>query len=71
MLQERDRALAAAFDDLRRSRAIPRLAAMVDLGVVADEELNGFSAQTRDAALFLQDLTRPRGGASLRHDETR
>jgi len=61
MLQERDRALAAAFDDMRRSTAIPRLAAMVNLGVITGEELSGFSAPTRDAALLLTDLSRPRG----------
>ena len=38
MLKERDASIAAAFDDLRRSTAIQRLAAMIALGVVTDEE---------------------------------
>jgi hypothetical protein len=55
LLLDRDRALAAAFDDMRRSRAFERLDAMMDLGVVTDEELSGFTPRIRDAA-----LSRPR-----------
>ena len=60
LLQERDRTLAGAFNDLRRSTAIPRLAAMLQLEVVTDDELSGFSAETRDSATFLSELSRPR-----------
>ena len=59
MLQERDRALATAFDDMRRTMAIPRLAAILNLGVITEEELAGFSAPTRDSALSLKDLLSP------------
>ena len=61
MLKERDESIAAAFDDLRRSTAIQRLAAMIALGVVTDEELNRFSAPTRDSAILLVDLSRSSG----------
>jgi len=61
MLKERDASIAAAFDDLRRSTAIQRLAAMIALGVVTDEELNRFSAPTRDSAIVLADLSRSSG----------
>ncbi len=60
LLQERDRALAAAFDDMRRSRAIDRLAGMLALEVITDEELGGFTPPTRDSARLLGDLRRPR-----------
>lgn len=59
LLQERDAALGAAFDDLRRSTAIPRLAAMLQLNVVTDEEFGEFSAATRDSATLLSELSRP------------
>ena len=36
-----------AFTDLRRSTAFMKLLQMVDLGLISDEELQGFSAQTR------------------------
>ena len=46
LLDKRNQALAAAFDDMRRSMAIPRLAALVNLALVTDEELREFSAPT-------------------------
>ena len=36
-----------AFTDLRRSTAFMKLLQMVALGLISDEELKGFSAQTR------------------------
>ena len=50
LLQERDRSIATAFDDIRRSTAVERLAAMIALKVVNDEELDQFSAGTRESA---------------------
>jgi hypothetical protein len=45
--RERDEELAGAFDDMRRSRAHARLVAMCRLGVVTDEEMEGFTPETR------------------------
>ena len=59
LLKERDQSLAAAFNDLKRSAAIPRLAAMIDLGVVTDAELAEFSAPTRESATGWADLWQP------------
>jgi len=56
LLKDRDRNLAAAFDDLRRSTAIQRLAAMIALEVVSEEELAQFSAGTQDSAKLLSGL---------------
>jgi hypothetical protein len=38
LIEERDERIAAAFDDLRRSTAIQRLAAMINLGVITDPD---------------------------------
>jgi hypothetical protein len=43
----RNRDLAFAFDDLRRSTALLRLIAMRKLGVITEEDLLPFSAETR------------------------
>jgi hypothetical protein len=66
LLQERDESLAAAFNDLRRSTAIQRLAAMVRLGVVTDAELSEFSAATRESAEMLAELWGRPGKSSTR-----
>ena len=47
LVEKRDRELARAFDDLRRSTATNRLIAMRTLGVVTDEEMERFSEGTR------------------------
>jgi hypothetical protein len=60
LIKERDESMAAAFDDLRRATAIQRLAAMILLGVVTDEERGQLGPATRDSAMFLADLRRPR-----------
>jgi hypothetical protein len=51
--------LAAAFDDLRRSTAIQRLAAMIGLGVVTEAELGEFTAPTRESATGWAELWQP------------
>jgi len=43
LIKERDERIVAAFDDLRRSTTIQRLAAMINLGVMTDVELAQFS----------------------------
>lgn len=58
LLDERTHALAVAFDDRRRSMAITRLAALLKLALVTDEELSGFSAPTRHPALGLAPVSR-------------
>ena len=47
----RNREVAGAFDDLRRSTALNRLVDMRRLGVVTDEDLLAFSEETRAAVL--------------------
>lgn len=56
LLRERDRSLEWAFDDMRRSRALERLAAMITLGVVTPDELEGFSPGVRESASGLAGI---------------
>lgn len=46
-IQERDKDIAFAFNDFRRSTAVLSLARIHVLGAVTDEELGRFSAGTR------------------------
>jgi len=59
LVKERDENIAAAFNDLRRSTAIQRLASMLLLGAVTDEELSQFNPETRESAAALADIWRP------------
>jgi hypothetical protein len=56
LLQERNREMAGAFDDMRRSRALQRLAAMVDLGMITEDEIAKFSSGVRQ---YIRDLDTP------------
>jgi len=41
--------MAQAFDDMRRSRALTRIASIKALGLLTDEEFSRFSQETREA----------------------
>ncbi len=56
LIKERDKQLANAFDDFRRSTAVMQLGIMRRMGLLTDEELSLFSQETR---------TRVEGIASL------
>lgn len=47
-LKDRDREVARAFDDPKRSQMIHQLAAMQELDLLTSEELSRFSARTRE-----------------------
>lgn len=49
LVRERDRKLAAAFDDKRRSTALSQLALIRSYGLLTDEEVGRFSPEARDA----------------------
>jgi hypothetical protein len=49
LLQTRDKELARAFDDLKRSQAITQLAVMWSLGLLTEVELQQFSVETQAA----------------------
>ncbi len=48
LLRRRDKEMARAFDDLRRSRALIQIASMKGLGVLTDDELRRFSQETQE-----------------------
>ncbi len=59
LIQKRDEELGSAFDDVKRSTALMRLAQMRVLGLVTDEEFAEFTSQTQaTVALFLQNRRR-------------
>lgn len=58
LLQDRDDDITAGFDDMRRSRAIVRLANIHALGLFTDEEFERFSPGTRETVLFLRGVER-------------
>jgi hypothetical protein len=61
LIRERDDRVAAAFDDLRRSTAIQRLAAMINLEVVSSVDLGRFTPATRESATAFAEILAPRG----------
>jgi hypothetical protein len=56
LIQRRDRDMARAFDDPRRSRALQQLSAMHALGLLEVGELAAFTDATREAVEFLSTL---------------
>jgi len=48
LLKNRDKEMARAFDDFRRSTAVLQLAIMRRMRLLTDEDLSVFSAQTQE-----------------------
>ena len=55
LMHKRDKEIASAFDDFRRSTAIVQIAIIRKLGVITDEELGRFSESTRASLQFFWD----------------
>ena len=55
LLRDRDRAMAAAFDHLSRSRMLLQLAAMRSLGLVDPGDLEGMSQGTQERIRLLTE----------------
>lgn len=53
LIQKRNRELARAFDDPRRSRALQQLLAMYSIGLIEPAELARFSASTQETIRLL------------------
>ena len=58
LLKERDKKLASAFDDFRRSTAVMQLAIMRAMGLLTDDHLGVFSEQTRQQVLSIVSIGR-------------
>jgi hypothetical protein len=52
LMHKRDKEIASAFDDFRRSTAVFQIAIIRKLGVITDEELGRFSEPTRASLQF-------------------
>jgi hypothetical protein len=50
VLHQRDKEMAQAFNDMRRSRAVTRIASIKALGLLTEDEFSRFSQETREAA---------------------
>ena len=53
LMRKKDRKLAIAFDDLRRSTAIPQIAVIHSYGLITADEFQRFSPRTREVILML------------------
>jgi hypothetical protein len=54
IVAHRDREIARIFDDLKRSRAPTMLAEMCSVGLLTEDELSGFSPETRSVIDMLR-----------------
>jgi len=52
LIQQRDKDLSGAFDDLRRSTASLQIGIIYSLGVITEEELTRFTPETRARVLY-------------------
>ena|SRR6266853_3271814 len=53
LIEQKDRDLSRAFDDMRRSTALVQLAIIHSHGVITEEEIMRFTPATRDTISFL------------------
>jgi len=56
LIQKRNDEIAHAFDDFRRSTACRQLGIMRRMGLLADEDLSGFSRETQERVLGIASL---------------
>ena len=54
LIKRRDREMANAFDDVRRSTAFIRMLAIVSLGLLTEDEIDQFSPEMRDGLRSLR-----------------
>jgi hypothetical protein len=58
LLRRRDKELANAFDDMRRSTALRHICSLQSLGLLTGEEFARFSPGTRETALSILGIDR-------------
>jgi hypothetical protein len=56
LIEQRDRELADAFNGMRRSRARQQLACICSHGLLTEDEMSGFSPETRQVVRLLLGL---------------
>ena len=60
LLHKRDKELGRSFDDFRRSTAVMQLSVMRRMGLLTDEELSRFSAETQNTIRAFESISRDR-----------
>ena len=60
LLKKRDKELAQAFDDYRRSTAFAQLVTMMSTELLTEEDLQGFSPGTQEKLQKIRSLMNPR-----------
>ncbi len=55
IIQSRDKAIAAMFNDPRRSNASMKISSIYSYGLFTEDEMQGFSQEVRSFAEFLMD----------------
>jgi hypothetical protein len=69
LIERRDREIADAFNDMRRSRAVMLICHLHNFGLLSDEEFARFSDETRGAVQgFLGFAERERAASGPRED---
>lgn len=58
LIQDRDKTMARAFDDLRRSTALMRLVNIINEGLLTDEELKQFSQELQSQIDAIKSISR-------------
>jgi glutaredoxin 2 len=58
LIRDRNKTMASAFDDLRRSNAFVLLANIKQQGLLTEEELMQFSPEARDAIEAIESIRR-------------
>jgi hypothetical protein len=58
LIRNRDKTMARAFNDPKRSMAIIQLANIIEEGLLTDDELKQFSAETREAVEVIEHMRR-------------
>ena len=58
LIQDRDKTMARAFDDLRRSTALMRPVNVINEGLLTDEELKQFSQELQSRIDAIKSISR-------------
>ena len=70
LTQERNAAMATAFDDMRRSTGLQRLTAMIGLNLLTHDELAAFTPDVQETAREMSKLLSPRRKSTRRPQQS-
>jgi hypothetical protein len=70
LMDERNAAMATAFDDMRRSTGLQRLTAMIGLNLLTHDELAAFTPDVQETAREMSKLLSPRRKSTRRPQQS-